>query len=532
MKDLKKDIAILVTAVLMTACSSESYPGLEFDQTATDEASNKESGNLADLGIPVRVFASNRTLTARQNSTQWENQPTTTDGNDSPQQTEETTRGSGPFVVPARENTEEDPLRQQRDLNRYKNAVFHLFAFRDYPDDQGPLSYSPDLSKRSSDNVHTDCLLDGYNLLEGLPAKLKENHTGEFHFLKSDLRRDTVPTYSERFTDIGYNFFGVYLDDWRPSGDNAVRTSDRIEYRIPLDGTRDLMAGVAPPLTSSLLDAKLQRDGIELTQDQRNKVLNIGNYSSYASYLGIDPEIHFQHLLTTFQFYAYPADESADNVRITAIEFKARNEATVTVAGRSLDDVGITFGEEKETMYLMDYDHTKTDPDDPQLGLYPYVPLDLNGRVSYDPAHGTSYYQEDISRCTRIGGDIIVAPDSVYDIVIHYAQVVSGTKTYDEQGNLIGQTEETSPRDVKFTAQLRVPHYRVYRNQQTGKNDSLRINYNDKLHEWQYLAGYAYPVRIAVYGLRGLKIETDLDGWRKGDDIEMRIDDPDGPVDI
>ena len=166
MKQLQHYIAALtLTCLMTTACSSDSYPGLEYEYDTSSEAVNTEQGQVADLGIPLRVFVNEQSFFAAAALNE--------------------TRGTGPFIVP--DTTAADSV-------HYCQSVFRLFAFRDRPEQQGPFDYVPDYTRRSGDpnDANGNCLIDGTDYTQGMPAHLKSNHTGEFQMLRPNLRGDTT----------------------------------------------------------------------------------------------------------------------------------------------------------------------------------------------------------------------------------------------------------------------------------------------------------------------------------------------------
>jgi len=460
MRIVRHSIAIL-TAALLWGCSGESYPGLEYTRESGGEAHNEEGSDNPGLGMPVLVFASQQSFFTA---------------------TAEATRGAGAFDTPS-EN--------RADSNRYEKSLFYIYAFRDTPDDAGPLTYKPDFSRRSSDtgDANANCLIDGPDFLLGMPAHLAKERTGEFKMLRSDLRRDTTMTYSDRFADIGYNFFAYYIDDFVPTSANAHRSSEEVVYNIDIDGARDIMFGHSRPLTPAELDSSYAH--IELTEEQRNKVLNIGNYSNFASYMGINPVVEMRHAMTRLRFLAYPADISADDVTITGIDIFARKEAQLRVAAYDLRDVEILFSEERDTIRLGEADPTKTLPD--SVGLYPYGPLSPEyNTVHWDPSFADRPWTENPP--LRIGGDLLVAPDTTYVMVLHYCQNLDrGRKRY-----LLGKFTINAPR--------------------------IPLNYDAETDTYWYQPGYIYNIRIGVYGMRPVVINVEGDHWIEGEEIEIPPD--------
>lgn len=447
-----------MTIILTAACSSSSYPGVDYEFDGTGEASNDEAQRNIDLGLPIHVYVRNQSFISK---------------------------GMGPFDMV------NDPA-DRPSTNRYQRSLFRLFAFRDRPDLQGPLMGIPNLTERSGNvnDAKANCLIDGTTFELGMPARLKLSN-GEFVMKVPNLSRDTVLRYSTRFTDIGYNFFAYHLDDAQVVATH--RASDSISYDLEIDGTQDLMVGHSPRLDAQLL-AK-DYGSVELTQDQRNKILNIGNYSSYSGYFGVDPYIPMRHVLTRLRFKAYPGKQEGHDVFIDTIKVLARSQVRLTVAHGIPEQIGASFTGERKWHLLKGTDPT-TQNDPNIVGTYPYK--DLN------PANGVVVWRDEEKDLdiydrtpTIIGGDIMVPTDSVYQVYMAFHQTVK---------KVDGST---------FTKH----DHQTFTLKANQINESV-VDFNDVDNSYWYRPGWFYVIRIGVYGLE--KVTSSVvtaEGWEEGGDL-------------
>ena len=471
MKYIYGHILTLVTvALLLASCAGESYPGMEYEYVLNEDIINDESGKTNDRGVMIDVYLAPDTYTMGSVST---------------------TRGTGPFIVP-------DTTRQ--DSNRYEHSTFHVFAFRASPDDQGLLTYSPDYTKRSSDpnDGKVNCLVDGTNYNLGVPSRLDLNRSGKLHFKHYDMLNDSMLYYSAKYNDVGYNFFAYHLDDFVPTEATTHRTTEGICYDIDIDGTRDLMYGYAPKLTSDVLDSLIIKDNLEIEEEQRNHILNIGYYSSYAAYHGVRPYINLKHALTRLRFMAYPADATCDSVTIESIEILAHNKAHLWVARPNVNDVGLTFEPERAYVAMMDHNAT-THPD--SVGIMPYQPLRTEGNtVNWQPEYEGNDWKDNPP--TIIGGDMLLPTDSVFRMKLTYRQTLI---------NKDPRTGENIVNRNTTTYDLRAPE--------------VDVSYDERLRRYMYLPGHTYHINIGVYGLRPIVVNTSVDGWEEGEDIPPNSED-------
>ena len=463
----------LTALLLLCGCAGESYPGLTYDRTMSPDIINDESGKTGDRGIEIELYIAPDSFALG-----------------SP------TRGTGPFVVP-------DTTR--RDSNHYENSFFHVFAFRASPDDQGPLTYMPDYRRRSNDptDQKANCLIDNNNDFNiGLPAQLDDNRSGRLRFrcfdTRSNLWNDTLLHYNINTSNIGYNFYAYYIDDFKPSDANTSRTGEGVCYNIDLDGTRDLMYGVAPRLTPAVLDYLTEKDNLMIGEESRTRIINNSYYTGYAAYYGVRPYVQLHHALTRLRFQAFPADATCDSVTIESIEVQCRNKAHLWIVRPNNGDLGITFEPEYNYVTLMD-PYPSQAPD--SIGKYPYVPLDTEtNTVTWKPEYEGTDWKENPP--TTIGGDMLVSTDSVYRMKLTYRQTLRNKNPLTGK-NIVNRMTST---------------YDLY----APETD---LSYDANAGRHMYLPGHTYNINIGIYGLRAIVVNTGMEGWQQGEDIPPNDED-------
>lgn len=476
MKLVFRHIALSVlTALCVVGCAGESYPGLEYERPVSEDLINNESGMTTAQGVPVEVYVSpQRFVTA-------------------------TTRGMGPFDVPDPTETisPEDSIRFH---NRYVKSVFYTFAFRDTPDDQGALTYSPDFTKHSNDknDGKVNCLIDAADKPYGMPGLLDSDHTGRIHMKRAGFRLDTTMYYGEKYRDIGYNFFTYHVDDMPLEG-KMHRDETGVWYDVDLDGTRDIMAGAAPILTPDVLDTTYTEISRNLTREERDHILNVGNYSDFAAQRGIHPYVAMKHQLVRLRFKAFPADLSCDSVFVESIRIKAKHSGKLYVATPNPYNVGLVLDDDRAWMDLHEKHPTKHRD---SLGVAPLVmPLDtvLNHVSWTDDMEGKNWID---NPATIVGADMMVPQDSLYEMTLAYRQILN------IKDKITGQYY------VKHdTASYTLPAPRV------------EVNYDPEKKIHYYRPGFTYNINIGIFGMRTIQVAVTTEGWQEGGDITY--EDPD-----
>ncbi len=454
MRYIRKIIGCIPLILALLACSDEgSYPGYGSDKLSSVLSSNGgwPVGELEAIKVSI---------------------------DESKLSTPQVTRGTGPLVTPPTSDIEKQ---------RYEGAVWRVFAFRDTYDQQGPLAYSPDFTQRSaSEEGKADCLIDGSNYLLGMPALLKNDKTGVLHLKTDDLQRDSTLYYSDHYRDVGYNFFVSYLDDLEPTAEQTHRDETGVYYDILSDGTRDFLVGASPKLTPAVLDENYA--SVKLSANDRNMVLNVGNYSALAARLGIHPIVSAHHVMSRLCFYAYPADNTAVDIGIESIEIESHNQGKFYVAGQNPDGVGFYPSEQRSYIPLMDKN--------PDGGIHsPYVPLSPErNTVNWKNGMDSKIWQNNPS--THVGGDMMLAPDSIYRMRITYVQTLKSTNP---------KTGEPSKAHVTAEYRLLVPHLDACIDPQTSR--------------YMFRAGQIYNINIGVFGMNKIEIIVTLGGWIEGGSV-------------
>lgn len=323
MKRTKHIVNILTAAVtlLLTASCNVSYPDLDLPQG--EPPTNDEDVNIDKTSI--LLYTSNPAYFSVVSDTRGS----------------VGTRGTGAFEPM-------ETVAYNRD--KYLNAKFHIFAFRAYNDadpngGQGVLTeepsmsryrYAQDASGGNMDEYNTSCLLDGPEYKLGMPFKFEpDQFIGTMNVLTKDYPEDIY--YSSRYQDVGYNFFGYFVDDLDLS--NYTREKDKITYDIEIDGYQDVLVGAAKtPLTEAdFAEGGIYEKAARLTEEEKQKILNTpGNYSTFAAHRNVHPVVNMKHQLTMLKFFAYPGASSAKDVVIKDInnkKFTAPDAANNTKSG-------------------------------------------------------------------------------------------------------------------------------------------------------------------------------------------------------
>lgn len=466
MKRMKSIFSVLTVAaasmLLATSCNS-SYPGLDYEPNPDELPKNDE--DIAIDKIPIKVYTNNPGYFSLVSDT----------------------RGTGAF--------------EEGDMPKYLDATFHVFAFRAFnPGGQSVLTEDPDLTRSayspnketSNDPNNTSCLLDGKDYNLGMPFKFeKDVFTSTLGTLTKQVDDDVY--WTERYQDVGYNFFGYHIDDFEPTAATTERTPDHIAYNVELDGYRDILMGYADPIT----EEDFAEGGIygkdkmqNITDAERDKILATpGCYSTYAAHRNINPIIRMKHQLVLMKFKAYAGAESAKNIRITGVSVYAPTKAKMYVATRHLEDCRMEFDFSGETnnegfnwkeLQLSEPGERTTDADGNvvAIGKYPGKLKDGGYTVDWDPSW-TEATPADARNPQQLGAGILLPPADSYRVKLTY-------EYYD------GSRNEWLPH---------VTEYKV----RPAKKD----NGDASLFE----AGNLYNIKIAMYGLEKIELGGTVVGW-------------------
>lgn len=503
MKRTKHIVNILTAAVtlLLTASCNVSYPDLDLPQG--EPPTNDEDVNIEKT--PILLYTSNPAYFSVVSDTRGS----------------VGTRGTGAF----------EPMETVAyNREKYLNAKFHIFAFRAYNDadpsgGQGVLTEAPSMSRycyakdASGDNWdehNTSCLLDGPEYKSGMPFKFEpDQFIGTMNVLTKDYPEDIY--YSSRYQDVGYNFFGYFVDDLDLS--NYKREQNKISYDIEIDGYQDVLVGAAKtPLTEAdFAEGGIYEKAASLTEDERQKILNIpGNYSTFAAHRNVHPVVNMKHQLTMLKFFAYPGASSAKDVVIKDISVMTLTKGTLTVASRNIDDCKLVFKPEngvdvlQKAVKLGEF-QKETDENGETHNVYGYIKpglrdegyqvewkdewADNESQVVPGVTHVPTTKEKMDEASVELGAGLLVAPQESYVV----------TLTYLFPDGPYGEMKEHKT------------EYRITPAKKEGEEASFE-------------KGLLYNVKIGVYGLEKIQISGSVDGWGKGEDIDIDQDkDPNDP---
>lgn len=497
MKRTKHIVNILTAAVtlLLTASCNVSYPDLDLPHE--EPPTNDEDVNIDKISI--LLYTSNpayfSVVSDKRGSVG--------------------TRGTGAFEPM-------ETVAYNRD--KYLNSKFHIFAFRAYNDadpngGQGVLTeepsmsryrYAQDASGGNMDEYNTSCLLDGPEYKLGMPFKFEpDQFIGTMNVLTKDYPEDIY--YSYRYQDVGYNFFGYFVDDLDLT--NYTREKDKISYDIEIDGYQDVLVGAAKtPLTEAdFAEGGIYEKAARLTEEEKQKILNIpGNYSTFAAHRNVHPVVNMKHQLTMLKFFAYPGASSAKDVVIKDISVMTLTKGTLTVASRNIDDCKLVFKPENEVDVLQkavklgEY-QKETDESGETHNVYgKIIPklrdegyqvewkdewADNESQVVPGVTHVPTTKEKMDEASVELGAGLLVAPQESYVV----------TLTYLFPDGPYGEMKE---------------HKTVYKITPAKKEGE----------QASFEKGLLYNVKIGVYGLEKIQISGSVDGWGKGEDIDIDQD--------
>lgn len=473
---LRITASIALAALAALSSCNDSYPGLNYDYGG-DKITNNETYDKT----PVMVFINKQNFFSV-----------------SATRSGDIGTGTGPF--------------EKDDSVKYSNAKFYIYAFRAKKDVNGlpELLTEPDLSvsryyepNSANNDNQLHCLLDGGDYNFGMPATLTEDKVGAYDF-DLNLIKDEAVYYSSLYQNVGYNFFSYYIDNLDEEMSDGAghilnaphRDADRIYYNLTIDGTQDIMCGSAPDLTTE----KLEKDyEVNLTAEERNNILSIGGYSTFAAHRGVYPIVDMKHQLTQLNFKAYPGDAKCENIIIKGITVHASNTGTLTVAAKKKDEIGFVPTGAPVGIKLREpsVNGEKCEPIDPESDKYR---LKWDRSDLFETVNGKEQLKNIFDRPSmRIGGSMMVPPAESYQIDLHFDQEIR-----DKDGNV---KESETRRGLTSSYIVKVPN--------AAEDGSSKFK-----------SGYKYDIHIAVYGLQEIQVTANIKDWQNGGIIDI---DPDAP---
>ena len=491
---LKKIAIAALAAVGMVSCS-ESYPSMEYDYSQAEGAVKNQ--DLISDRAPMMLFVNPQNFfTISASSRQ--------------------TRGAGPF--------------EQTDMDQYFKSTFYVYAFRKGKNSQGSTQTNPTNYARTAyalnnssgmplDNPeHEDCLLDGTDYRLGLSTRLDSTGSGELKIVqvqpdgshKDVDHPENQYFFSAAYPNVAYDFYGYYFDNfpYDVSG-NVNRAGDKITYQnVRIDGTQDILMGMAPNLNDVLID-RYKDQWEKMSINEQRTIHNDNGYTTFAAHHKIFPTIDLKHELSRIRFVIVPGDDSADDVVITGVSISSKNDADFVVAAPSIDQLGLqnyrTPNDENNLLPLAFPD--KKDLDTLRVnGGTDYV-LDPQGNycIGYKTekwVSSSTTYQGVQMGLPKYGRSMMLAPgDSTYCLKLTWSQ---SAKVDVISGSTVTKKDTVIHWESKYT--VKVP--RTKYNLKEGTNPA----------EYYFQPGIYYQIKIMVYGLQEMKIYTSIASWREEDE--------------
>jgi hypothetical protein len=243
-----------------------------------------------------------------------------------------------------------------------------------------------------------------------------------------------------------------------------------------IDGSQDLLAGKAE-----------YPDGVE------------GGFSAKTARQGIKPRIPMKHMLTRLTFSVQP-NASAKGVKIDSIKVTSASKGQLIVAYKEEGT------KEPEDLIIWDEDEEVED---------------YNFTLGYLDGERTDGGDELDGVKNPLSYADAAADESLYEIT-------EEDVTADGEGNIakipVGEALFVQPNQESYKMQIR---YQYPIKGDGGADEFMTTYYNAviKLAEGNVLEdGYSYNVNIKIYGIEEIELETTLQEWEVGEEIEI---DPD-----
>lgn len=551
---LRKVLWTLLAVMLFWACSSESYPGLHYEDV--DVVTNNETPD-PNAGLPINVYVNEQSVVTLSSNSAFSREA-------------DMTRGVGAFQTDKDQDVQDGKLTDyQRQLMQLKKdtTTFYILAFRDKtalaaPDDESQrLLNEPDLrwyqvekengtSGANQDAQRLDCLIDGKDYYKGMRANIDDEQ-----LLKMD-RPESSPLYWGEYQEVSYDFFAysvgdinrnpsMYLSPGTVNKDDVEhiqwgiphRDKDSIWYEnFAIDGSQDLMAGYAPLITKDMLEdgGRYATQGANLTDNEKKRILNDGNYTSFAAHRNIEPEIDLKHLLTRLRFNMVAGDSTASYTTIDTVYVSSPYYGNFVVAVNSrekLDKIGFKPKKnEVANLYLHDLplldedghllpsEIMKVDNTDEDNINKRTIPWDKKYWIK-DPETGNIIGKWKLSDREHKGiGDDLLIPEQEQITLVIKSTYDPNRKKHAEQGVVGDYKREFRSRYVINAAA------------QADNKESDKRYYDPEQGKFLFKRGYIYDITMVVYGLQKIQVSANLEGWKQGEEIEIDPDDTDDHI--
>lgn len=291
--------------------------------------------------------------------------------------------------------------------------------------------------------------------------------------------------------NIAYDFF-AYYHDGAASGE-ITRDDDRISFPVKIDGSQDLMCGVAE-LTPEQLET------IDLMEDEEEKqAIKQFHFSAFSGRRNVWPIFQMAHQLAYIKVNLIAGNAYGDPVKVHDIRLEAPTVGTFVVASKD-KSVGATFdGSGVEQLPLRDVTNGKAilpgegEPEQTPDGTEGSTATGGEQQPAYDGPTwkkldiNLQYNEDGTKPPAVVAGELLVPPGN--NLVLH---------TWFSNLDTRGEIEHTvlSLKDKIVT-----------------EMDGYTVN--------GVIAGRTYNLNITVYGPKQISIEVEATAWQEGGDIEI-----------
>lgn len=256
-----------------------------------------------------------------------------------------------------------------------------------------------------------------------------------------------------------YDFFAYYIDDLKVPSSSVSRNGKSVSFPVEIDGSRDLMSAHAEFSDDLVAGQGFSQYDILLMEQYA--------FSSWTARRNVNPSLQFKHHLSRLRFEIYPASEGANTVYVNQIKVKSKTSARFTVASGDYSSIGLDFG-----ISNVRQDLSLCEQDGSALKKNTY-------HTEYEGDFSEAVYERP---GVQVGGTILVAPDSSYEVALTTYEAKEG-----------GVELHPTPFTIKI--------------------------------DGGFKAGQQYVVRLAVYGMMAVKPTVEVEAWGTGGNIILDEED-------
>ncbi len=379
-----------------------------------------------------------------------------------------------------------------------KKPRFFIYAFRQ--------KYPYDITRAEDPKT---CLVDGSCGLQAAyavnnPQEYLKGHgkwahyNGNGSFVNWNFSEDNDKPYYPNGHDeqnIAYDFFAYYHDG--AACGEITRDDDRISFPVKIDGSQDLMCGVAV-LTPEQLEAI---DKMESEEDR--ELIKRYHYSASSGRRNIWPIFQMKHEMAYIKINLVAGNVYDDSVRVHDIRLETHTQGTFVVADEN-KNVGVTFdGSGRERLSLRDVTNGMAILSGEK---------ELNG---YNEASGSSKEPDNDNKPDN--GKEPEDKEETNDVC----------PTWKDRKIYLRFNEDGSKPPAKVAGELLVPDKSelVLHTWLSNQDTDWKWEYTTLPIKNEIEAGRTYNLNITVYGPKKIAIEFKATPWQEGGDLDVDIED-------